>query len=659
MSITARIGILGLAFVALFTVLTLKLWTVQVTATDEYIAKAESNQVKLVDTPAPRGEIRDRDGRLLAGTRPALAAIVDGALVPPAEDEGMAAYLQRLSTFSGIAVGEVQEVVDTARTRGDRLTLAADLTEDQALRLIEYEEDFPGVSVLPQPVRVYPQGELAADIVGYIGRPNEEDLERPEIGLTDTVGRAGVERQYDDDLRGTAGKLKFGVDAQRSVVNIGDEQPPQPGDNVELTIDLQIQEVLEESLSQGLELARAQYDPECKPGPDDPRCPVRAVGVVMDPRSGAVLAMAGVPSYDPNVFVGGLSQEDFEALSEIGAFNNFVIQGEYAPASAFKAVAYFMAAEEGIYPVDEDGQSDTGEYFCTGSLEFPFNDGSAQVLNDWTRAGHGAVDLHTGLQASCDPYFWQVALNVWTNRQRADGDGDYPEDLLQQWAREFGFDEETGIDLPFERDGLIPDREWFERAQQETPGLVREGPWTGGDVMNAVIGQGSVLATPIQLANAFSAMVNGGTLFKPRVVGRILDQDGNVVRENEPEVLNEVDVQRSTVNAFRRDLQQTVNGAVGTARSAFADFGEGVEWVGGKTGTGSVIRGETPAEDVDNAVFVGVAPVNAPDYVVAVLIERGGSGGSIAAPTTRRVLQYLMNGRTGMTDIVTPAEDAD
>ncbi len=658
MSFGARISILGLAFVVLLTVLTLRLWSIQVVQASQFVEQAENNQLKVIETPAPRGEIRDRKGRLLAGTRPALAAVVDGALLPNSEDPTLEDLIQRLSAFATLPVEDVRHALDDARLRGDRITLVADLTEQQALRIVEYEEDFPAVSVLPQPVRIYPEGELAADVLGYIGDPNESDLERPDISPTDTVGRAGVERHYDDDLRGHAGKIFYRVDAQRDVINIVNEDPPEPGANLELALDIDVQRALEESLVQGLALARTSYgQPECDPVVD-PACPVRAVGVVLDVTDGSVLGMASVPGYDPNIFVDGISQEEWDRLSELAVFNNFAIQGVYAPASTFKAIAYVTALEENIFPREQTPQTRTGTYFCDGQLAFAFTDGSQQVFNDWLPEGHSSVDINSALHTSCDLYFWEIALSIWTNRQRDDGAGVYAEDLLQQWAREFGFDDETGVDLPFETDGLIPDRDWFERAQRETPGLVRDGPWTGGDVMNAVIGQGSVLSTPLQLANAYAAMVNGGTLWQPRVVTAVVDQAGSVLMANEPTVLNEIDLSPQTVASFRRDLQQVVNGDRGTARSAFADFGLLVEEVGGKTGTAEVIKGDTAAEDVDSALFVGVAPISSPRYVVAVVIERGGSGGQIAAPTARRVLQFLLNGEAGMTPIVA-GEEAD
>ncbi len=316
MSAGARITVLGVVFLALFGVLTLRLWTVQVTATTEYQTLAESNQVRVVETPAPRGEIRDRNGDLIAGTRSALAAVLDGALVPDEDDPGEPDFIQRLSTLSGIPVDEVREAVAMARSRADRITLIEELTSEQAVRLIEYAEDYPGVSVLPQPVRIYPEGALAGHLLGYIGDPNEDDIAKPGISPTDRVGRAGVERQYDDQLRGTPGAIKYRIDAQQNVLDVIGEQAPSPGDNLVLTVDLDVQRILEWSLASGLQAARAEYDPDCSPT-NDPRCPVRAVGVVLDVTDGSVVAMSSVPGYDPNLFVDGVSQREWDRLSAL------------------------------------------------------------------------------------------------------------------------------------------------------------------------------------------------------------------------------------------------------------------------------------------------------------------------------------------------------
>ena len=846
---TWRLAGIGLILAAMMAGLGLRLWSIQVTETDRYNAEAERNLVRVVPTPAPRGDIYDRNGELLAGTKASLAVVVDMALV---EDDFAEALAQRLAAFLDEPASEILERFENANS-GAQLILAKDLTEQQALTLVEHREDFPGVAVIPQPVRSYPNEELAAQVLGYIGKPSEADLERPGVKGTDVVGKAGVERSYDDQLRGTEGAIKYQVDAGRSVLQRLGEQESAPGDNLILTIDSGVQAQLQESLKAGLELARnlemeeraealqiedipnrifrareeARLEAEraaiaaraaaeeagddvvvdedslaadieaageidegevlgslypslpidaakvCVPvqrvevgvgsrtllsgqiertmrldavlengtqrvalldidgeqyevedgdtfattlrviaveqdalivSHSDKWCPVRSVGVVQDPNDGSIIAMASYPSFDPAAFVDGLTQEQWESLGTINAFSNFAIQGQYAPASTFKVVSYVLALEEGIYPMDRpindrtvgdentgtgepvegevpEGEevpegddtttttaaqsdellqpltSDTDLYNCTGSLRFRFNDGSSQVYRDWKRNGHGPLSLHGALQASCDLYFWEIALRVWN--ERSDETGINNEDLWQEWARAFGFGTETGVDLPFEKPGLIPDRQWFREEQSKDTGRVRAtGPWVGGDLMNAVVGQGTVLVTPLQLSNGFSAMVNGGTLWKPRVVSELVNQDGQVTEENEKTELGTIDIDPETSRALRVDMQQVVSGPIGTARSAFTTFGPNVLSVGGKTGTAEIIKADEDVQEVDTAWFVGIAPVSLPTYVVTIVVERGGSGGGVAAPVARQVLQYLVNGETMVTPLE-PGEAAD
>jgi cell division protein FtsI/penicillin-binding protein 2 len=823
---TWRIVVVGGVLAAMLGVLGIRLWTLQITGVEGYRARAENNQIRLVNTPAPRGDVFDRHGTLLAGTRPSLAVVVDMALVT---DDTVELLASNLAAFLDEPEEHLIETFDNANS-GAQLILARDLSEERALMLLEHQEDFPGVAVIPQPVREYPGGDLAAHVLGYIGRPSAEDLERPDVKGNDVVGKAGVERFYDNELRGTEGIVKYRVDANRTVLSKAGEQSPRPGSNLYLTIDAATQGQLQDSLREGLALARrlemeereealeqqgvesrmaqareeavadireaaaraaeiaeaeegaateapAQEELAELPSPDDlteggvlgslydglpldrnglcvpvqrltfdagqrselsgtversirlvnitegrasersavlivdgerfviqegdqlattlrvsgieldrlilthsdKYCPVRAVGVVEDPRDGSIIAMASYPTYDPTAFVSGLTSEEWERLGTANAFTNFAVQGLFAPASTFKVVAYMLAIEEGIYPLDRpigdrvlgDAQpeedvefgveqppvdtllpltSDTDLYHCTGSLRFEFNDGSSQVYRDWKRSGHGQLDLHGALQASCDLYFWEIALRVWN--ERADADGIDNENLWQEWARAFGFGSASQIDLPFEKQGLIPDRTWFRDEQRADTGRVRAtGPWVGGDLMNAVVGQGTVLVTPLQLANGFSAMVNGGTVWQPRVVDRITNQSGTVIDGRDPQALAKVDLAASTVTAFRNDLQQVVNGPRGTARRAFENFGDGVSLIGGKTGTAEIIKSEDDFSQVDTAWFVGVAPVFNPEYVVSIVVERGGSGGRVAAPIARQILQHLINGPESVTPL--------
>ncbi|MEA3503549.1 MAG: penicillin-binding transpeptidase domain-containing protein, partial [Actinomycetota bacterium] len=736
---TWRIAGVGIVLALMLGALGLRLWTIQVTETDIAADVAARNLIRVVPTPAPRGDIFDRNGELLAGTQAALAVVVDMGLV---EDDFEEVLAQRLSAFLDQPASEILERFENANS-GAQIILAEELTERQALTLLEHREDFPGVAVIPQPIRHYPGEELAAQVLGYIGKPSAADLERPGVKGTDVVGKAGIERSYDDRLRGTEGAIKYQVDADRSVLQRLGEQESTPGDNLVLTIDSGIQAQLQDSLEAGLGLARdlemaerrnalalengdiasrlflareakqleaeraaikakAAAEDSAEAGTDtdedsvaansvaeidegevlgslypglpiddegvcvpvqrvevgvgsrtllsgiqertmrleaviqersqriavvdidgerfeveegdpfattlrviaitgdaivvshsDSWCPVRAVGVVEDPNDGSIIAMASFPSFDPTAFVSGLTQKQWESLGTINAFTNFAVQGQYAPASTFKVVSYVLALEEGVYPLDRgihdrilgDGQpetptadeeegeggeespappppsdeelkpltSDTDEYLCTGSLRFEFNDGSSQVYRDWKRNGHGPLDLHGALQASCDLYFWEISLRIWNERSEETGINN--EDLWQEWARSFGFGTETGIDLPFEKPGLIPDRQWFREEQRKDTGRVRStGPWVGGDLMNAVVGQGAVLVTPLQLANGFSAMLNGGTVWTPRVVSEMVDQEGNVVDENPKTIIQTVDIDPATARALRRDM---------------------------------------------------------------------------------------------------------
>ena len=651
-----RIGALGIAFLVMFSLLTLRLWQIQVTEAAESVAAAERNQIDFASTPAPRGEIRDRNGALLAGTRPVLSAIIDGQLVPSAVEEELIASL---AAFTGLDPVDVELAIDLARLRGDRVALVEELTPDQAVFLVEHAEDFPGVSVEPQPVRIYPLETLAADIVGYIGKPTQSDVDGG-ASLTDLLGRTGVERQYNDLLAGVPGLIKYRVDAQRNVLEVLNTQSPSPGGSITLTIDVELQRVLEDSLTAGLQLAREDHgDPDCVPDPEeDPFCPVRAVGVVLDVTNGDVLAMASVPTFDPNIFVGGLSHAELDALPD-GVLDNFAVRGEYAPASTFKAVTYVTAMEEGITP---EGVSSLEEpILCSRRLEKLFVDGSAQVWNNWTLRDDGEQDIHTALMRSCNVYFWELAWSIWEENK-----GTEDENLLQEWARELGLGGPTDIDLPFEKSGIMPDRALFEEwavsapfrlsAERLNPQLA--SPWFGGDLLQAAVGQGSVLVTPLQLANAYAAMVNGGELWQPRVVLEVIGADGTVLRADAAQLANTIDISDTTLVALRRDLQQVVNNRRGTAFKAFEDFGEDRAAIGGKTGTAEVIKATLEKLGVQTALFVGIAPIDDPKYVIVVVIERGGSGGRVAAPTAKPVLQYLLNGPDAIT-AVREGEDSE
>ena len=707
---TWRLVAVGVVFTGLFAVLTLRLWYLQVSTLASALEVAEQQQLRVVTIEAPRGDIYDRTGQeLLAGTSASRRIVVDRALLPEEREEEV---VNNLSALLGVPAADIWELFEEEGP-GARFAVGEEVPEAVAVFALEHIEDFPGVVVEPVPVRVYPQGETAAHVIGYIGAPAEEDLLRRDITARDRVGRFGIEKEYDELLRGTPGATTYRVNAQGEILEIVEEVAPQAGGTVITTLDLDLQSFVEQALYDGMSLSRR-----------DGKEPARASAVVIDPRDGSVLAMASVPAYDPALFSDGrITDEEWAALSETAALNNFAIQGLYPPASAFKVVAYTLALERDIYPTVEQDQyaglldpNDPTSFYADGDLQFP----NTPLLRDWRV--HGLVNIHTSLQVSSDNYYWGIALEIW---DRAGLDWD--EDLLQVWARELGFGEATGIDLPFEQAGIVPDREWFQYNQLNQTGLVRfDGPWSGGDLMNTAIGQGAMVCTPLQLANAYAALVNGGTLWTPRVVSTVVDSAGELLFLNVPSPIRLIDVSPDTVASLRSDLHGVVASEKGTAYAAFRDFGNGLDQVGGKTGTAQIrlatnqvvvdrtalpaggearlidrlaellerptaelrARFETEEDEitvadnlsdavaavimenlwdlpgvaveevpeVDTAWFVGVAPLDDPQYVVAVVIDGGGSGGKIAAPTARAILQYLMGEEV---DAIRSGEDTD
>lgn len=633
-----RLVVVGGIVTSLFGILMLRMWFLQVTDIANALETASDQRIRTVSIEAPRGDIFDRDGKeLMAGTVATLRVVVDRALV---DEEQIEFLIRNLSALLGMPIAEVREEFED-RGVGARFPIGDEISQSIGIFVLENIEDFPGVTVEPVPFRVYPLGETAAHIVGYIGAPDQGDLERPEINENDKVGKFGVEGWYDRLIRGTPGSITYSVNASGEILGVLEEQPSRPGGSVITTIDLDLQRFVEETLVAAWKLARQDGEPA-----------LRGAAVVLDPRDGSVLAMASVPAFDPAIFSDGLlSQIEWEDLSEKAVFNNFAIQGLYPPGSSFKVIVDALAREEEISPVLEeeyrdevDQESDPTLFYSDGELLFP----NTPPLRDWQDGGHGLVDLSESLAQSVNSYYWSIALRIWQQRGV-----DWPEDLLQQFARQLGLGERTGIDLPFEQSGLVPDRDWFQFNQENETGLVRpEGGWSGGDLMNLATGQGALIVTPLQMAVAYAGLLNGGTVWQPRVVAEVVDTDNQTLFRNVPSVTREIELDPDTVQGLKDDLNGVVNSPTGTARRAFEGFCdtgvpdaecEALFQVGGKTGTAEILQATDETEqDIDTAWFVGGAPLDDPQWIVAVVIEQGGSGGRVAAPAARRIFQYLM-----------------
>ena len=635
MRFTWRVAVLGFVFTMLFSVLFIRLWFVQLAAGETYYARAENNILSFDFTTAPRGNIVDRNEIPLATTQSRLAIVVDRAVLP---DEVEDDVIQRLAALLDVPPVAVRSALERSGSGTLAVLRDFEIDDDAAYTILEQRLNLPGVTVEALPVREYLQGDLMAHVLGHIGLPSRADLDRePDLDPNTVVGKLGVERQYDSFLQGTQGSVAYEVNAQGDLLRELTSTDPTPGDTVVLTLDITAQAVLQDVLPEVIALSNTRKDETRSENPEEwPLSTERAAAIVMEVETGAILAMASYPTFEPQTFVGGIDEDIFRHLLQTSAFNNLVIQGLKPPASTFKAVTYVTALEERIFPEGVSTPDQTIE--CLPQLEADFVDESKLVWQNWFFPhSDGDQNLHDAFRRSCNIYFWEIALAVWKQNK-----GTEDEDILQDWASDLGFGRRTQVDLPFENQGIMPDRELFEEWKENQPWRVRPEGWLGGDLMNLAVGQGSVLATPIQVATAYAAMVNGGTVYQPRVVDRVVNSSGQLVREFEPRALRTPDLNPSTVAQLRADMASVVSRSSGTAFTAFKELGDLAEQVGGKTGTAQGFTDNDGIVHDATAWFVGVAPIDDPRWVVVVMVDEGGSGGAIAAPAVRAIFQHLL-----------------
>jgi penicillin-binding protein 2 len=637
-----------LVFVAMFAVLFTRLWFVQIAAGETYDRQSADQQVRLDPTLAPRGNIIDRDGIAVATSSLEPWIVVDRKQIP-LTDEGR--VIQQLSGLLELAAVEVSAAFEDAGS-GARFLLAA-VDADTEFYVLEHQDELPGVGIEEVPVRRYPQSDVMAHVLGHIGRPSPGDLEEnPALDPNSTVGKSGVERSYDELLQGSAGFDANQVNAVGKVLKPLGGEAARAGATLQLTTDLDTQEVLEYALEEAVRLANRVKGLTG----DYTNFAERSAGVVIDVNDGSILAMGSYPDFDPEVFVSGLTTREFEELLERKVFSNLAIQALYPPASTFKAITYTTALEERLFPEGTLSANDLIE--CSSRLNAPFTDASQLVWRNWTWPNDdGFQDLHSAFERSCNIYFWQIALRIWNDFKDTER-----EDVIQDWARAVGMGERTGIDLPYEAQGIVPDRDLFDEWLDEQPWRVRPEGWLGGDLMQTAVGQGAVLSTPLQLATAYATLVNGGTFWQPRVVQRAFDADGQLIEEYEPVAVRNVGITPATTQSLLDDMRRVTT--AGTAATAFSDMGADAFRVGGKTGTAQMgqecegVGEERVCKDRDNtAWFAGVAPIDDPRYVVVVVVEEGGSGGRVAAPVARHIIQYLLG--LEPTDIVDPRVEGD
>ena len=611
-----RMTILGAVVAFMFAALITRLWFLQALAAEQYQERAQSNRVRLVPLPAARGEIVDRTGRPLVSNDQTSVITVDRQEV---DDED--ALLTRLSDL----LGAPKRVLRTRLNDADffpyqPVPIFYRAPENALLYIAENREDFPGVDYDFVALRSYEYGNLAAHLLGYLGEVTELELADPTYANHlpgERVGRTGVEQQYERYLRGKNGWLKLEVDSTGKVLGRLGRDRPRPGNDVVLALDVRIQRAAEKALAEGIGAAD-----EAVPEEGLEEAPAGAV-VVLEPSTGHVLAAASAPTYDPRLFLEPLRRERYAQLFNHPKANtplqNRVIAGLYPAASTFKPFVASAAIDAGYATTN-------GFYPCPGVFEW-----EDQQFANWTSVNQPPMTLTEALTQSCDTVFYKFGAEFWKDR-------DARGELFQQHLRRWGFARLTGVDLPGEAIGRVPDEDWLLEMHETLPRAFPYDQWLPGYDINLSIGQGDLLVTPLQLATAFAAIANGGTLYRPQVALRIEGPRNEMIEEFEPQPQPNARVPSDprTLAFLRQALTGVTSAPSGTATAAFSGFPLHRYPVAGKTGTAQHSGGE-----VDHAWFAAIAPADDPQYVVVVIAEEAGYGGAVAAPIARRILEGI------------------
>ncbi len=618
-------------------VLVARLWQLQVVRSQEFQIRADRQRFQIEAIDAPRGVFYDRNLRLLVSNVPRYTVSLIWNRLPQ-EADARQAVLERLASLLGLplsdresapmaSLGDVRDVIvpgaptdlegmakEASKRPFDPYPLAANVDRQLAFIVLEELAQLPGVTVEIQPAREYVDGPLFSHILGYMWRMPAEEVERysalPASDYTpnDLVGYSGLERTMEAELRGRRGRKHAEVDAFGREVAVLAVEAPRPGNSLVLTLDRDLQAHVEQYLRQGMSSVKGQS----------------GVAIVMSPRTGEILAMVSLPTYDNNLFAQG-KIESFAGLLDDPTQPMFdrAIGGQYPPGSTFKIIPASAGLQERVINRDTLLK-------CEGTLRL-------QAIGQWLfycwihryGVGHGNLNIIGALAQSCDIYFYQLA-GGYNEFQGLGLDG------LNHYARMYGLGEPTGIELSGEAAGLVPSSKWKRLSINES--------WTTGDTYNAGIGQGYVLATPLQMITALNAVANGGTLYRPQLIHDVVDSEGRIVRSFQPQVTRRLDVSPETLAIVGEGLRA----AVATGTAPLANLPEVP--VAGKTGSAEFGVPNAKGERPTHAWFMGYAPADNPEVTVIVFIEGGGEGSSVAAPVVAQILRYYF----GLPNPVTP-----
>ena len=627
----ARLVVLGLVVVALFAGLLTRLWFLQVAGGEKLAVAAQNNGDKTVQVPPLRGRILDAKGRVLAETKPVTTLEVDRQKLDPV---ARAKLVPNLAQVLAVSDDEINKRLDDPNNQPfEPVTVADMVTADQAQYVWEHRDDFPDTSVTYSFLRVYPEGDVAAHVVGYTGRINAEEYatrKHEGYAVDDTIGKTGIEQTFETELRGTPETKRIRVDNRG--VKIGESviRKAKPGHDVQLSIDIDAQKIADESLDQGMNGARHLVD-------SISGSYYKATGgavVVLDARTGNVVAMSSAPRFDPNVVVtGGLPAAYLDPNGALPLINR-ALSG-YAPGSTFKLFSAMATLKYGIRTPEET-------FYDNGCFVF----GNDQKLCNARKAANGYVNLPRALTVSSDVFFYNAGNEFWNVYRDEGGDNTTTHARgygIQQVARAFGFGAPTGIALGGDQSGRIPDLAFRQDFNKNSVDPI-ERTWRRGDSANLAVGQGDVLVTPLQLADGYAAFANGGTFHSPALVEGIHASNAGQP-EGMGKLLETVPVPPPHDTGLTPDVRDpvlsgiegVVNSGDGTAYYSFNNY-DGVK-VAGKTGTAQA------GNKQDTSWFAGITNADndpaQPQYVVVAMVEQGGFGADVAAPIVRRVIDYL------------------
>jgi penicillin-binding protein 2 len=634
--LAVRVGVLGAVAIAVFVVLFVRLWSLQVLSGERYLAAAQDNQLRTIEVEAPRGTIVDRDGKVLVDNVPGTAVKLWVGDLPR---EGRFDVITRLAAVLDVPAGRLAKEVDERRFDPlNPITVKTAVGEEQVAYLYEHQEEFPGVQIQQTYLRNYPFGSRAAQVLGYIGEVSQEELDRlakEGYRAGDKVGKVGVEAGYDVFLRGEPGEAQIRVDSlgrPQSALELRREA--RAGNAVRLTIDAGLQRAAERALVTGIETARANDSYFANGG----------ALVALDPRDGAVLAMASYPTYKPEVYVGRVDPKKIEPLVNDTAARkanypglNRVTQAEYPPGSTWKPVTALAAMQEHkLAPYESIPCTPTATY---GLDDFEFR--------NWDPYVNKPMSLSEAMARSCDTYFYEVGYRFYLS-------GDGGRSRMQEWAQTFGFGAPTGFGLGAETGGLVPTPAW--RKQAFTSDWDRA--WNPGDSIQLAIGQKEVRVTPLQMARFYAMVANGGKLVTPYVVQSVETPGANgassvVLRRFAPEPPRSAGVDPAALQVLRDGLYSATHSSFGTSSGVFSTYPIPIA---GKTGTAEkvvALPGYPAGHLEDQSWWCGYGPSDAEArIVVCAVIENGGHGSTAAAPAALEVFEQFFGVKGGPQQLV-------